>query len=76
MNGITLLATWIGLPLIAWPSQDPHSAVMGFDQTRTTHHFLLYPLFLPRCHSPTLNHVPPGVSNLWPGYNLPKGGDA
>jgi hypothetical protein len=49
MGRIPLLATWMGLPLIAGSSQDPHSAmnqrgaaVMGFDQTRTTHHFLLY----------------------------------
>ncbi len=50
MGVLILVTTLIALPQTARSSQDPHSAmnhrgaeVMGFDQTKTTHQFLLYP---------------------------------
>ena len=46
MEGLVFVAAWIAFGPTAWSSQDAHhrgAAVMGFDQTRTTHHFLLFP---------------------------------
>ncbi len=50
MDCLLLVTTWIALAQTDWSSQDPHAemnhrgaAVMGFDQDKTTHHFLLFP---------------------------------
>jgi hypothetical protein len=50
MASLFLVTTWIALGYAARSSQDPHAQmnhrgamVMGFDQNKTTHHFLLYP---------------------------------
>ena len=50
MDCLLLVTTWIALAQTDRSSQDPHAemnhrgaAVMGFDQDKTTHHFLLFP---------------------------------